>query len=92
MTLSDYLKEERGRMSRVAIRAQLAPAFLSQIANGVRGAPADRAADIERACDGAVMRWDLRPDDWHRIWPELVGTDGAPAVPAQQSEEVRDAA
>jgi hypothetical protein len=22
--------------------------------------------------DGAVMRWDLRPDDWHIIWPELI--------------------
>lgn len=22
--------------------------------------------------DSAVMRWDLRPDDWHRVWPELL--------------------
>lgn len=22
--------------------------------------------------DSAVMRWDLRPNDWHKIWPELV--------------------
>lgn len=22
--------------------------------------------------DSSVMRWDLRPDDWHRIWPELL--------------------
>jgi DNA-binding transcriptional regulator YdaS (Cro superfamily) len=91
MTLTDYLKAERGRMAKVAVRSGLAPAFLSQIANGVRGAPADRAADIERACDGAVMRWDLRPDDWHRIWPELVGADGAPDVP-EPAQEVRDAA
>ena len=27
---------------------------------------------IERATDGAVTRRDLRPDDWHLIWPELV--------------------
>lgn len=26
-------------------------------------------------------RWDLRPDDWHRIWPELIGIEGAPEVP-----------
>lgn len=25
-----------------------------------------------------VMRWDLRPDDWHLIWPELVGRKGSP--------------
>lgn len=26
---------------------------------------------IERATSGAVTRRDLRPDDWHLIWPEL---------------------
>lgn len=29
-------------------------------------------AAIERATKGAVTRRDLRPDDWHLIWPELV--------------------
>jgi DNA-binding transcriptional regulator YdaS (Cro superfamily) len=27
---------------------------------------------IERATGGAVTRKDLRPDDWHLIWPELI--------------------
>lgn len=27
---------------------------------------------IERATDGLVTRKDLRPNDWHLIWPELV--------------------
>lgn len=26
---------------------------------------------IERVTRGAVTRRDLRPDDWHLIWPEL---------------------
>jgi DNA-binding transcriptional regulator YdaS (Cro superfamily) len=41
----------------------------------------------ERASGRQVMRWDLRPEDWHRIWPELIGTEGAPAVtePAAQA-------
>jgi DNA-binding transcriptional regulator YdaS (Cro superfamily) len=90
MKLSDYLKAERGRFGKVAERAGLAPAFLSQIANGLRGAPAERGADIERACEFHVRRWDLRPDDWHRIWPELIGTEGAPDVPAV--DVARDAA
>ena len=30
-----------------------------------------------------------RPTIWRRIWPELIDTEGAPAVPTQ---EVRDAA
>lgn len=46
----------------------------------VRGVPIERCSDLEAASKGAVRRWDLRPDDWHRIWPELVGTDGAPIV------------
>ncbi len=28
---------------------------------------------IEKATGGAVSRKDLRPDDWHLIWPELEG-------------------
>jgi DNA-binding transcriptional regulator YdaS (Cro superfamily) len=41
---------------------------------------------IERATDGLVRRWDLRPDDWHRIWPELIGAEGAPAVPQAEGQ------
>ncbi len=43
--------------------------------------PSEHCAAIELATGGAVKRWDLRPDDWHRIWPELIGAEGAPAVP-----------
>jgi hypothetical protein len=35
-------------------------------------------ADIELAC--GIPRWEQRPNDWHRIWPELVGREGAPPV------------
>jgi DNA-binding transcriptional regulator YdaS (Cro superfamily) len=50
--------------------------------------PVEHCSAIERATKGAVTRRDLRPDDWHRIWPELV-TDEFPATtqtaPAQQA-------
>ncbi len=39
----------------------------------------------ERNSGAKVMRWDLRPDDWHQIWPELIGRKGAPAVPKQEA-------
>lgn len=45
--------------------------------------PAVHCAAIEAATGGAVRRWDLRPDDWDRIWPELIGQAGAPAVEAK---------
>lgn len=76
-------------------------AFAEAIGQGVRRqnlaywlrcgvVPTQYCAAIERATNGAVRRWDLRPDDWHLIWPELVGTEGAPAVP--EAQEVADAA
>lgn len=49
-----------------------------------RGVPVARCADVERVLRLAVRRWDLRPDDWWRVWPELIGVDGAPAIPEEQ--------
>ena len=41
---------------------------------------------IEHNSAGRVRRWHLRPADWHRIWPELIGAQGAPIVgPENQS-------
>lgn len=57
--------------------------MVSQWAAGVKPVPADRCADIERATAGAVTRRDLRPEDWHRIWPELITAEHpAAALPA----------
>lgn len=39
--------------------------------DGRRGIPVEKCTAIERATGGAVTRRDLRPDDWHEIWPEL---------------------
>ncbi|SPA44634.1 hypothetical protein CBM2629_A150436 [Cupriavidus taiwanensis] len=33
--------------------------------------PVTRCVAIERATGGAVSRKDLRPNDWHLIWPEF---------------------
>ena len=56
---------------------------VSEWARGDRPVPIERCTAIEQATDRVVMRWDLRPDDWHRIWPELIGQAGAPEVAAQ---------
>lgn len=37
-----------------------------------RGVPIEHCTAIEQAAGGVVTRRDLRPDDWERIWPELV--------------------
>ena len=69
-------------MARVAESIGIAPAYLSQIANDVRPCPPNRAPAIEQACEFKVRRWDLCKADWHETWPELIGTEGAPPVPA----------
>lgn len=88
--LSDFLGSERGRAAHIAAHLRVAPAYLSQMASGLRPVRADLAPAIERLSGLTVRRWHLRPTDWHRIWPELVGTDGAPRppIPAEQQEAV----
>ena len=39
--------------------------------DGKRGIPAERCSAIERVTHGRVTRQELRPNDWHLIWPEL---------------------
>lgn len=43
--------------------------------------PAEHCVLIEQATSRAIRRWDLRPLDWYRIWPELIDIEGAPDVP-----------
>ncbi len=47
------------------------PPTLQQWIKGTRPIPIQKCNAIERATDGQVTRKDLRPDDWHLIWPEL---------------------
>jgi DNA-binding transcriptional regulator YdaS (Cro superfamily) len=57
--------------------------------DGKRRLPVEYMPVLERLSAGVVRRWQFRPGDWWVIWPELIGTEGAPAIP---TEEARDAA
>lgn len=67
--------------------------------DGKRSFPVEHCAKLE-AAQTKVTRRDLRPRDWHLIWPELVGTAGSPPVPTDaaapspnpSNDEVRHAA
>ena len=72
MNLRDYVKGERGRAAQLARAIDKTPSFVAQMAAGRRRPPAEICPGIELATGGRVHRRDLRPDDWHRIWPELV--------------------
>jgi DNA-binding transcriptional regulator YdaS (Cro superfamily) len=37
-----------------------------------------------RLTEQQVRHWHLRPRDWHEIWPELIGSPGAPRVKRTQ--------
>jgi len=52
---------------------------VSQWISGNRPIPITYAAAIERATNGLVTRRDLRPQDWHLIWPELAHAAKEPA-------------
>lgn len=42
------------------------------------------AADIQRI--KGIPRWELLPKVWHRIWPHLIGSEGAPPAPADSAD------
>jgi len=44
---------------------------VSQWKSGVRPIPIERCAAIEKITGGKVTRQEMRPKDWHLIWPEL---------------------
>ena len=76
MKLSDYLASQgRGAKSRLAAQVGGHASDVSAWLAGNRPVPVHRCAAIESATGGAVTRRDLRPDDWHLIWPELAHKD-----------------
>ena len=89
MKLREYLDlQPRGAIAAMAGSLRISTVYLQQIVarqDGRVPSP-ELSVLIEQCTAGAVTRRDLRPDDWHRIWPELV-TDQypAPEAPAQQA-------
>jgi DNA-binding transcriptional regulator YdaS (Cro superfamily) len=78
MTLSDYIKSSDTKRSELAHAIGVAPAYLYQMEHGLRSISPARAVQLERATSGAISRRDLRPTDWHLIWPEMA--DAQPVV------------
>ncbi len=70
-----------------ATRCETSRGHLQNVMYGLRPCATDLAVLIERESGGEVRRWDLRPDDWYRHWPELIGTEGAPPVPRAEPTE-----
>jgi DNA-binding transcriptional regulator YdaS (Cro superfamily) len=68
---------------RIGAKVNVQATSLLQSLNGQKPLSPKKCVAIEDKSGGELKRWDLRPGDWHLIWPELVGKKGAPKVPAQ---------
>lgn len=68
--LSGLTQEARERL---AVAAGTTYGHMRNVSYGLRQSSAEMAVAIERETKGVVTRKDLRPDDWHLIWPELIG-------------------
>ena len=79
MRLSEYLRP-LPKDARVVLADRCGTSFLHlrNIAFSGKSCGYPLAASIERETAGAVRRWDLRPNDWHVVWPELIEAEGAP--------------
>ena len=85
MTAIQEAIEAAGGPSKVAKALNRSAQAIAFYRDGKRDFPPELAARLEAASGFKVRRWHLFPDDWHRIWPELVAAPGAPAAPAAPS-------
>jgi len=68
---------------RLAEVAGISEAYLYQCLTGRRDMGPAEARRCETVTGGELKRWDLCRKTWHLIWPELIGTEGAPHVPEE---------
>lgn len=72
MNLNSYLNSKpRGEMTRLAAAINEKLSNLSSMRHGKKTVPPYKCRRIVEATNGEVTLKDLRPDDWHEIWPEL---------------------
>lgn len=57
-------------------------AYLYQCLAGIRDMNPANARRAEDLTGGELRRWSLCQKTWAAIWPELIGTEGAPELQA----------
>jgi hypothetical protein len=82
MELGQYIKRlSASERASFAVDVGTTLGHLNNVAYKQRIASASLTKQIALRSGREVAEWDSRPGDWHLIWPELVGTEGAPPVP-----------
>lgn len=60
------------------------PSFVSKMVSGEKAIPAEHCKAIQAFTGGEVTCQEMRPNDWHKYWPELAD------APANQSQEATE--
>lgn len=59
--------------------------------SGEKAIPAEHCKAIEKFSEGQVSCMEMRPDDWHKYWPELANaTDQSAPIQATQPDAIRE--
>lgn len=85
MKLSTYIKrfspEQRAAF---ALSVGTTLGHFNNVAYAQRVASAALTKQIAIATSREVCEWDLRPHDWHLIWPELINDESQSFIPTTQ--------
>ncbi len=88
------LVEILGGTAKCAKRMEIQPPSVSQWISGRRPVSPQRCVQFEMLLGGdSDVRKRLRPNDWHKLWPELPGADELnqeepPATPQRRKSDV----
>ena len=80
MNLKDWSQQARGRQAALASALNVTNPNVSGWVAGQKQPGIKTALAIERFTNGEVTRKELRPDDWHEIWPELATPQPTPTA------------
>lgn len=80
MKLSDYLADRKLSQQQFAKKLGVSQGMVHQWIAELTTVAAQKAVLIEQLTEGEVTRKDLRPVDWHLIWPELIDTNTSVTV------------
>ena len=79
MEIKSYLKPfDAEARAAFAVSVGTTVGHLNNVQYGARTASAALTRQIALVSGRSVAEWDLRPADWHLIWPELIAHPDAP--------------
>lgn len=85
MKFNDWVNMQRGRSLAVARHLGVTPPVVSDWCTGQKSIAAIHCKAIENFTGGAVTCQEMRPNDWHKYWPELAQSPANQPQAATQS-------